>query len=255
MLLKNQVAVVTGGSGLLGKAISKKLAQEGAKVAIHYYRRKEEASRLAREIQQAGGDCDIFSADIRDAAQVKAMAEAVQRRFQHIDILVNNAATVPPEVGMKGFFEHPWPDYERYIDTVLKGTYHCCQSFLPGMVRQKSGRVINIGTTAVHEINGHLNPYVTAKAGLLGMTRSLAEEFGKHQITVNQVAPGWIWPDEKKKPRPEDGKVFRDRSPLGNGLATPEDIAGAVVFFASDLAKAVTGAYLPVCAGQIKGAG
>lgn len=253
MLIKNKTAIVTGGSGLLGSAICKLLAEHGAQICVHYFKRKSNAEKLVQQIQSSGGRAFAFCADIRDQRHVQKMIDQTVKQFGTVDILINNASTVPPEIGMKSFLKHTWKDYEAYIDTVLKGTFHTCTSVLPIMSQKKSGRIINISTTALHEINYHLNPYITAKGGLLGMTRSLAEEFGKFNITVNQVAPGWIWPENPASLKEDDGKVFRERSPLGIGLAEPADVAGAVLFLASDLAKNITSAYLPVCAGQIKG--
>lgn len=250
-LLSQRIALVTGGSGLLGAAICKHLAAHGARVAVHCHQREEEADRVVGEISAAGGTALRVRADIRDQAQVEAMVRAAVERFGTVDILVNNASTVPTAVGMKGFLDHTWDDYQRYIDTVLRGSFHCCRAVLPGMVQQKRGRIVNIGTASLNEINAHLNPYVTAKGGLLGMSRSLAEEFGKFDVTVNLVAPGWIWPHGDREPGSDEGRVFRDRSPLGDGLVRPRDVAGVVVMLASDLASNITGAYIPVCAGQV----
>lgn len=250
-LLTGRVALVTGGAGLIGSAVCEALAGQGAKVVVHYFRRRKEAEHLATRLASSGAEAIAAGADIREQAQVRAMVESVASSFGDVDVLVNNASTVPPEVGMRGFLEHTWDDYQRYIDTILKGAFNCSQAVLPQMVEKRNGRIINIGTAALHEINGHLNPYVTAKGGLLGMTRSLAEEFGKHNITANQVAPGWMYPDPRREPPPSEGRLFRDRSPLGNGLAHPRDVASAVAFLASDSAGGVTGLYLPVCAGQV----
>lgn len=218
---------------------------------INYCRKEREAHELAERIQSLGGAALAVRADVRERAEVEGMVRLAGNRWGPIDILVNNASAMPEAVGMKSFLDHSWADYERYIDTVLKGAFHCCQAVLPGMIERKRGRIINIGTTALNEVNHHLNPYVTAKGGLLGMTRSLAEEFGKYNITVNQVVPGWIWPHEDREPTKEEGRIFRDRSPLGIGVARPSDVPGAVVFLASDLAGMITGAYIPVCAGQV----
>jgi len=249
--LDGRVSLVTGGSGILGSAIAEGLAAEGARVAVAYFRRAERAAAVVARIERAGGAAFACKVDVRDRAEVDALVRAVGERYGDVEILVNNASTVPTEIGMRGFLEHAWPDYQAYLDTVVKGAVNCCQAVLPGMVRRGRGRVINIGTTALNEINAHLNPYVTAKGALLGLTRSLAEEFGRHHVTVNLVSPGWVWSADRD-PGPDDGRVFRDRSPLGDGLVRPRHIADAVVFFASDRADGITGATLPVAAGQVQ---
>ena len=248
--LDGRVALVTGGSGILGSAIAEALAAEGARVAVAYFRRAETAAAVVSRIEHAGGAAFAWRVDVRERADVDAVVRAAGKRYGDIEILVNNAATVPTEIGMRGFLEHAWPDYQAYLDTVVKGAVNCCQAALPGMVRKGRGRVINIGTTALNEINAHLNPYVTAKGALLGLTRSLAEEFGRHHVTVNLVSPGWVW-SAAREPGPDDGRVFRDRSPLGDGLVRPRHVADAVVFLASDRAAGITGATLPVAAGQV----
>lgn len=250
-LLKDKVALVTGGSGAIGGAIASALAQCDAKVAIHYFRRESEAKDRAGKINARGKVACVVSADITNADEVSKMVGSIHSELGEIDILVNNAAATPGTVGMKDFLDHTWGDYQKYIDTILKGTFHCCRAVLSDMIKKGNGRIINIGTTSLYEINAHLNPYVVAKGGLYGMTHSLAEEFGKHNITVNQVVPGWIWSEENRAPANNEGLVFRQRSPLGIGLATPDDVAGAVVFLASDMARMVTGVSIPVCAGQV----
>ena len=249
-LLHNRTALVTGGAGVLGSAISEHLAAWGAKVIINYRSKREEAESLADRIRAGGGTAVALEADIRDPLQVQEMIREASGTLGSPDILVNNAAPGPTDVARKGFLDHTWGDYQTYIDTILLGAVNCCQATLPGMIARGRGRIVNIGTTALNEINAQVNPYVTAKGGLLGMTRSLAEEFGKHHITVNEVVPGCIW-SEEREPSGEEGRLFRDRSPLGIGLARPSDVAGAVVFLASDMASMITGAYIPVCAGQI----
>ena len=248
--LDGRVALVTGGSGILGSAISEALAAEGARVAVAYFRRAEQAAAVVARIERAGGAAFACKVDVREKTEVDALVRAVGERYGDVEILVNNASTVPTEVGMRSFLEHPWPDYQAYLDTVVKGAVNCCQAVLPAMVRRGRGRVINIGTTALNEINAHLNPYVTAKGALLGLTRSLAEEFGRHHVTVNLVAPGWVW-SAAREPGPDDGRVFRDRSPLGDGLVRPRHVADAVAYLASDRAAGITGTSLPVAAGQV----
>jgi 3-oxoacyl-[acyl-carrier protein] reductase len=218
---------------------------------VNYCTNEKGANEVVAAIQSTQGDALAIRADIRDPEQVRQMFDAIRARYGGVDILVNNASAAPVRVGMKGFLEHTWNDYQTYIDTVLKGAYHCCRFALPGMIKRKAGRVINIGTASLNEINAHLNPYVTAKGGLLGMTRSLAEEFGKYNITVNGIAPGWVWSNENRPPKGDEGRIFRERSPLGIGVVTPHDVASAVLFLASNLSSGITGSYIPVCCGQV----
>ena len=157
---------------------------------------------------------------------------------------------MPVAMGMRPFLEHPWSDFQTYFQTVIGGGHNCARAVLPSMIERRWGRIINIGTTAVSEMCGHLNPYVTAKMGLTGMGRSLAEEFGPHGITVNEAVPSGVWPHERD-PEGTEGKSFRDRSPLAPGMPRPRDVPAAVVFLASDMAAAITGARIPVCCGQV----
>lgn len=249
-LLDGRVAIVTGGAGLAGSAICEQFASEGARVVVGCHRREAEAVALAERLTARGGQAIAVRADVRDAEEVRALVAKAVEQFGPVDVLVNNASAMPAEVGMKSFLEHAWADYQEYVDTVIKGAFHCSRAVLPSMVERRRGRIVNIGTTAVHEMNGHLNPYVTAKAGLMGMTRSLAAEFGRFGITVNEVVPSAIWGYERD-PQGDEGQSFRDRSPLGIGMARPRDVAAAVVFLASDMAAAITGARIPVCAGQV----
>jgi 3-oxoacyl-[acyl-carrier protein] reductase len=191
-----------------------------------------------------------LGADVRVAAEVDEMVATTAREFGPVDVLVNNASAMPVEMGMRSFLEHSWEDFQTYFETVVGGAFNCARAVLPSMVARGRGRIVNIGTTSVHEMCGHLNPYVTAKMGLTGMGRSLAEEFGPSGITVNDVVPGGVWPYERD-PDGTEFKSFRDRSPLGIGVVRPRDVAAAVVFLASDQAAGITGARLPVCAGQV----
>jgi NAD(P)-dependent dehydrogenase (short-subunit alcohol dehydrogenase family) len=249
--LAGRVAVVTGGAGPLGSAVCEAMAAEGAGVVVAHLRREAEATRLAARIRESGGRAVAVRADLRARAEVEALAAAARDALGPVDILVNNASTLPGEVPMKGFLDHTWDEYQQYIDTVLKGAVHCCQAVLPGMVERRWGRIISVGSTALNELNAHLNPYVTAKGGLLGMTRSLAEEFGPHGITVNQVVPSRVRTPETRAREVEGDRPFVARSPLAPGVVTPAQVADVVVFLASERAAMITGAYVPVCAGQV----
>jgi 3-oxoacyl-[acyl-carrier protein] reductase len=249
-LAEGRVALVTGGAGLVGSAICRALALEGAAVAVVFHRSETRAHALVEELRAGGARAAAWRADIRSERDVTAMAGGIADALGAVDVLVNNAAPSPPAVGMRGFLEHGWDDYQTYVDTVLKGSVLCAQAVLPAMMARRFGRIINIGTASVERVNAHLNPYVTAKAGLVGLTRSLAEEFGPYGITVNQVVPGWMWAEDRA-PGPGEGEIFRSLSPLHPGVAGPDDVADAVAFLASDRAAMITGAYLPVAAGQV----
>lgn len=249
-LVEGKVAVVTGGGGTVGSAISRVLAAEGARVAVVYRRNETAARAVVGAIRKAGGEAEAWQADIRDEAAVRDAVRAIEERYGSADVLVNNASASPVQVGMRGFLDHRWSDYETYLDTVVKGAVHCTRAVLPAMIRRQSGRIINIGTTALDRVNAHLNPYVTAKGGLLGFTHSLAEEFGRYGITVNQVVPGWMWTADRA-PRDGEAEPFRSTSAVYPGVAAPYDVAHAVAFLASDRARMITGVYLPVAAGQI----
>ena len=173
-LAEGRVALVTGGAGVVGSAICRALALEGAAVAVAFHRSDEKAHALAAELQQAGGRAGAWRADIRNPADVDVLEAAVRAALGPIDVLVNNAAPSQQGLGSRGFLEQDWDEYQGFVDTVLKGTVLCTKAVLPSMIERRFGRIINIGTTAVDIVSARINPYVTAKAGLTGFTRSLA---------------------------------------------------------------------------------
>ena len=249
-LAEGRVALVTGGAGVVGGAICRALALEGAAVAVAFHRSDAKANALAAELQKSGARAGAWRADIRDERDVAALASAVRETLGPIDVLVNNAAPSQQGLGDRGFLEQGWDEYQSFVDTVLKGAVLCTKAVLPSMMERRFGRIVNIGTTAVDIVSARINPYVTAKAGLAGFTRSLAEEFGPFGITVNQVVPGCLW-TERRPATGGEGQPFRSLSPLHPGMATPDDVADAVAFLASDRARMITGAYLPVAAGLV----
>lgn len=249
-LTGGRVALVTGGAGVVGSAICRTLSLEGAAVAVAFHRSDAKAHALVAELQAAGGRAGAWRADIRNERDVAALGAAVREALGPIDVLVNNAAPSQQGLGERGFLNQDWDAYQGFVDTVLKGAVLCTKAVLPSMIDRRFGRIINIGTTAVDIVSARINPYVTAKAGLVGFTRSLAEEFGSYGITVNQVVPGCLW-TEDRAPSGAEGQPFRSLSPLHPGMATPDDVADAVVFLASDRARMITGTYLPVAAGLV----
>lgn len=249
-LAQGRVALVTGGAGVVGSAICRALALEGAAVAVAFHRSEQKAQALVDDLRASGARAGAWRADIRDGRDVAALEAAVRETLGPIDVLVNNAAPSQQGLGERGFLNQNWDEYQGFVDTVLKGTVLCTKAVLPSMIDRRFGRIVNIGTTAVDIVSARINPYVTAKAGLTGFTRSLAEEFGSFGITVNQVVPGCLW-TEDRAPSGAEGQPFRSLSPLHPGMATPDDVADAVVFLASDRARMITGMYLPVAAGLV----
>lgn len=246
-LVEGRVALVTGGAGVVGSAICRAFAREGASVAIAYHRDGERAQALSAELEQLGVRAGAWQADVRDETEVAHLVAAAIDALGGIDILVNNAAPASPP---KPFAERGWADYETQIDVILKGAVLCSRAVVPHMTARGGGRIINVGTTAVDRVSGEQSAYVAAKAALTGLTRSMAEELGPAGITVNQVVPGLMWTRDRD-PAEGEAEPFRGLSPLRPGLARPDHVADAVVFLASDRAAMITGAYLPVAAGMI----
>jgi 3-oxoacyl-[acyl-carrier protein] reductase len=248
MLLKDKVVVITGASRGVGAAIAVEFAQQGGMVAICCRSNIEAATLVAKRIWSFGGNAIIFTGDITDSAQVNQMFHNVTQLFGVApNILVNNA--------YPGFFggsvlDAPWEFFNESLNTILKGTYNCCQAVLPAMIENKFGRIINIGTTSTKELNENHAPYITAKGALKTFTRALARDYGKYNITANMVTPGLVWSNsEIPQSYPHPSEHFK-RTPM-NRIANASDVAKACVFFASNLSDFVTGADLPVCGGMI----
>ncbi len=236
MLLENRTALVTGGSGGIGRATSVALAKSGAKVAVHYHAGPERASEVVADIEAMGGKAVAVGADLRDGRSVETMIAEVDRRLGALDILVNNAGTNRDGL----FLRMKEPDWREVIEVNLNGLYYCVKAVLPGMLRRRWGRVINISSVAGLMGNpGQVN-YSTAKAGILGFTRSLAKEVASRGITVNAVAPGFIETAMTEKLPPAIKEGFLRQIPLGR-FGSPEEVAGAVVFLASSAAAYMTG--------------
>jgi 3-oxoacyl-[acyl-carrier protein] reductase len=236
MNFTDKVAIVTGSSRGIGRAIAERLAAGGAQVVINYRNNEAAANEVVAAIEAAGGKAI--------AVQAEALVDATKKAFSRIDILVNNAGTTRDTLLMRMSEE----DWDVVIDTNLKGTFNCIKAVSRQMMRQKYGRIVNI--TSVSGIAG--NPgqanYAAAKAGLIGLTKTVAKELGSRGITCNAVAPGFV-PTDLTASLPED-LIHQavERTPLGR-IGTPEDMAAAVVFLASDDAKFVTGQVLAVDGG------
>ena len=237
--LTGKVAVVTGASRGIGRAIALRLAQEGAAVVINYNGSKERAQEVKTEIESAGGTAQIMQCDVADAASCDEMFQTIIKEFGRIDILVNNAGITRDGLLMKMAEE----DFDAVIDTNLKGTFHCIRAVSRQMLRQRSGRIINLSSVSGVLGNAGQANYSASKAGLIGLTKSVAKELAPKGIRCNAVAPGFIATDMTGN---QTDNPLLDMIPLGK-MGEPEDVADAVAYLAA--AKYVTGEVLRVDGG------
>jgi len=247
--LEGRVAIVTGGGHGIGKAYCRALAREGARVVVAEIDPKaaEETSALVRD---EGSEALAVPTDVADEASARAMAQATVERFGRIDVLVNNAAvfaTIP--ISRVPIEEISVAEWDRVMAVNLRGVFLACRAVLPAMKAAGSGRIINISSGTAFNGSATRIHYVASKAGVLGFTRTLAREVGPHGITVNAVAPGSTLSEE----HPTDETVrMRLGSVHGRALARlelPDDLVGAVIFFASDESAFITGQTLVVDGG------
>jgi 3-oxoacyl-[acyl-carrier protein] reductase len=240
--LKDRVALVTGASQGIGRAMALALSCAGARV-VAAARNAERLQSLAQEIGDGGALA--VQMDVSDAQQVKAGFRQAIERFGRLDILVNNAAITRDGLAVRMKTE----DWEAVLRTNLTGAYYCIQQALGVMLRQRAGRIINVSSVVAESGNAGQANYVAAKAGLIGLTRAIATEVASRNITVNAVAPGFIV-SPMTEPLPEKVKTeLMARIPLGR-MGTNADVAAAVVFLASDEAGYITGHVLDVNGGM-----
>jgi 3-oxoacyl-[acyl-carrier protein] reductase len=245
--LKQKVALVTGASQGIGRATSMALAEAGAKVAVTA-RTVDKLAVLAAEIKQAGGEALAVPIDVSNADSVKNCFRHVLENFGRIDILVNNAAITKDMLELRMKLE----DWDAVLRTNLTGAHLCIQQALAGMVRQRSGRIINISSVVAETGNAGQANYVASKAGLIGLTRAVAMEVASRGITVNAVAPGFIETPMTDPLSQELKDKMKTMIPLGR-FGADRDVAAAIVFLASDEAGYITGHVLDVNGGMRMG--
>ena len=243
--LTGKVALVTGASRGIGRAIALKLAAEGAAVVINYHGSMEKAKEVKAEIESDGGIAEIMQCNVADYQATEAMIRKVTDDFGRLDILVNNAGITRDGLLMKMSEE----DYDTVLDTNLKGTFHCIRFAARQMLRQRGGRIINLSSVSGILGNAGQANYCAAKAGVIGLTKSAAKELASRGITVNAVAPGFIKTEMTDVLKDDIKKAIMENIPM-KAFGETEDIANAVVFLASDEAKYITGQTLHVDGGM-----
>ena len=246
MRFENQVAVVTGAGRGIGHAIALRLAKEGARVAS-VSRTEANAKKTADEINAVRADAaKAYAVDVADQAAVQKAAAQIFEDFGRVDILVNNAGVTRDGLSMRMSMD----DWDTVMNTNLKGAFNFAQAVMRPMIKQRSGRIINISSIAGLTGNAGQANYAASKAGLLGLTKTLARELASRGITVNAVAPGLIETDMTTVLSDEIRQSILQKVPLGK-LGEPEDIAGAVAYLASPEAKYITGQVLTVDGGMV----
>jgi 3-oxoacyl-[acyl-carrier protein] reductase len=249
MRLKDHVALVTGGSRGIGRAIAKAFALEGAHVVIIYRGSQAAADTLVADIKQTGGTAFAHQADVADLAAVSALVERVQLEIGPIDILVNNAGVIEDDLFVRLEPER----WNKVLQTNLGGTYNFCQAVAYSMMKRRTGRIINISSVAATHVNPGQTNYAASKGAINSFTRALAVELAGRGVTVNAIAPGFIETDMSAAIRNKAGDKLKKYIPMRR-IGTPEDIANAAVFLASDDSSYITGQVLTVDGGISLGA-
>jgi 3-oxoacyl-[acyl-carrier protein] reductase len=242
--LDGKVAVVTGASRGIGRAVATKLSSLGARVVVNYLSNKTAAEDVLHVIQELGGEAIAVQADVGVFEDAQGLIQSALDHFGRLDILVNNAGTTRDALLVRMSEE----DWDVVINTNLKGAFNCTKAAQRPMIKQRYGRIVNISSIAGIMGNAGQANYTAAKAGLIGFTKAVAKEVGSRNITVNAIAPGYIPTDLSATIPPELVVKGMELTPLGHP-GTTEDIANAVAFFVSEEASYITGQVLAVDGG------
>jgi 3-oxoacyl-[acyl-carrier protein] reductase len=255
MDFQNKVALITGSSRGIGAAIATAFAAEGATVIVNYLHNEDAANETVTTCKETGGDALAIQADVNSEAAVARMVDHTLEELGKIDILVNNAFApyVFDPDDRKRFWDLTWQDYQSQIDGALRSTYALCQAVLPAFRKRTQGSIVNVASDLIARPTIPYHDYTTAKSALVGFTRNLAAELGPLGIRANCVAPGLVYPTDASRRTKEDVKdVIIAQTPLRR-IAAPEDVAGPVLFLASDWSRFMTGQTLYVDGGLVMG--
>lgn len=249
MRLQDQVAVVTGGSRGIGRAIVKAFAAEGAKVAFIYRGSKEAADQLTQEVQQAGGTARAIQCDVTNAEEARKAVEQVEKDLGPVTVLVNNAGIIKDDL----FVRMEPAAFDAVVQTNLGGTVNFCRAVAFAMMRARKGRIINVSSVAADYTNPGQTNYAASKGAINSFTRALAVELASRGVTVNAIAPGFIETDMSEAVRNKAGDIIKKMIPMRR-LGQPDDIARVAVFLAGPDSAYLTGQVLTVDGGLSLGA-
>jgi 3-oxoacyl-[acyl-carrier protein] reductase len=242
-----RVAFISGTTDELGAAIASALAQAGAAVVINYRERSEAAEALCAVIESNGGRAMAIRADVADASSIQNAIRQAHGKFNHpVDVLINSAGSFPEP---RAFTESTWEEFQSILDAHVRGAFHCCQAVIPGMLQQKSGRIINMGSAFAHGTPpANWSGFLVAKSALQALTRSLAAELGPQGIRVNIVSPGLVETESIAGLPERLRKVQAMQTPLRR-LATPAEVASVIAALCTGAGDFITGVEIPVCGG------
>jgi 3-oxoacyl-[acyl-carrier protein] reductase len=244
LTIDGKVALITGGSRGIGRAIALRLARDGAKIAVNYKSNEEAAKWVVDAVAEMGGEAMAVAADVAQSTEVENMVNRVVDAWGGVDILVNNAGIIHDGLLMR----MPEEVWDEVINTNLKGTYNCTKEVLRFMVRKRWGRVINVVSVVGLEGNPGQSNYAASKAGVVAFSRSIAKEVASRNITVNSVAPGYIATEIVADLSPEFKELIFSRIPQ-NRFGTVDDVANMVGYLASEEANYITGEVIRVDGG------
>ncbi len=246
MNLKGKTAIVTGGSRGIGKGIALKLAELGANVVINYTSSSDVAEDTAKAINSNGGTAIIFKANVSNADEVKNLIQCAKDKFGSIDILINNAGITRDTLLMK-MSEQDWDDV---LDINLKGAFNCIKAVTRIMMKQRAGKIVNVSSVVGVMGNAGQANYAASKAGLIGLTKSVAKELAARNINCNAIAPGFIKTEMTDKIPENLQETYVSSIPFKR-FGTPEDVANAVAFLVSDESRYITGQVLHIDGGLV----